>query len=71
VDGSGSSPSTAWCCAISAVDFYCTVAISIIILLIDGSDLTLEEKLERAAGEDPDRRLTSHKNVTVENLKMT
>ncbi|KAK2407028.1 hypothetical protein QL285_042690 [Trifolium repens] len=53
-DGFRSSPATTWCCAISAVDFYCTVAVDIKILLMDGCDEHWMKNRREQTGEDPD-----------------
>jgi hypothetical protein len=54
VYGFKSYPTTEWCCAISAVDFYYTVVVNIKILLIDGCDERWMENWREQTGEDLD-----------------
>jgi hypothetical protein len=53
--GSRSFPSTGPCCVISTVAYHYTVAVSILILLMDGSDLHMRENWRGQTEEDPDR----------------
>jgi hypothetical protein len=52
-EGSGSSSSLGSCCVISTVAYHYTVAVSILILLMNDSDLHMRENLRRQTGEDP------------------
>jgi hypothetical protein len=52
--GFRSSPAIEWCCAISAVDFYFTVAVDIKILLMDGCDERWMENRKEQTGDNPD-----------------
>jgi hypothetical protein len=62
--GFRSSPAIEWCCAISAVDFYYTVAVDIKILLMDGCDERWMENRREQTGEDLDPIwLTIHTHI--------
>jgi hypothetical protein len=58
--GFRSSPAIEWCCAISAIDFYYTVAVDIKILLMDGCDERWMENRREQTGEDLDPLLETY-----------